>query len=127
VYRHQLGEVIHAAGFQIESDPDTVRAPDIAFVSAARVDQIPLTGFARFAPDLAAEVVSPNDRPGELLAKAGQWLDAGARVVWVIDPLRGHAVVYRETGDVTLVAADGALDGDPVLPGLELRLAEFLR
>src|SRR5690348_6672812 len=101
VYRHQFGEVIQDAGFQIESDPDTVRAPDIAFVSAARVDQIPLTGFARFAPDLAAEVVSPNDRPGELLAKAGQWLDAGARVVWVIDPLRAHAVIYRETGDVT--------------------------
>ena len=86
VYRHQLGEVIQNAGFQMESNPDTVRAPDIAFVTAGRVDQIPLTGFARFAPDLAAEVVSPNDRPGELLAKVGQWLDAGAKVVWVDRP-----------------------------------------
>ena len=127
VYRHQLGAVIQAAGFQIESEPDTVRAPDVAFVSEARVSQIPDTGFARFAPDLACEVVSPNDRPGELLAKAGQWLDAGARLVWLIDPLRAQAVVYRENGDVTLVAADGVVVGDPVLPGLQLALRDVLR
>lgn len=127
VYRHKLGAVVQDAGFQIESNPDTVRAPDVAFVSEARVDQIPLSGFARFAPDLACEVVSPNDRPGELLAKAGQWLDAGAKLVWVIDPLRAHAVVYRESGDVTLVAADGVLDGDPVLSGLKLALADVFR
>ena len=127
VHRHKLGAVIQRAGFQIESEPDTVRAPDVAFVSEGRVDQIPPAGFARFAPDLACEVVSPNDRPGELLAKAGQWLDAGAKLVWVIDPLRAHAVVYRENGDVTLVGADGALDGDPVLPGLALTLADVFR
>ena len=81
VQRHELGVVIQDAGFKIESDPDTVRAPDIAFVGRSRVGEIPSTGFAQFAPDLAAEVVSPNDCIGEMLVKVGQWIDAGSRLV----------------------------------------------
>ena len=127
VYRHDLGAVIQDAGFEIESDPDTVRAPDVAFVSRSRVDEIPPTGFARFAPDLAVEVVSPNDRPGELLAKVGQLLDAGSKLVWVVDPSRAHAVVYRETGDVSIVGAAGSLDGETVLPGFSCPLADVFR
>jgi Uma2 family endonuclease len=127
VYRHELGAVIQDAGFKIESDPDTVRAPDVAFVSRSRVDEIPPTGFARFAPDLAVEVVSPNDRPGELLAKVAQLLDAGSRLVWVVDPIRAKAVVYRENGDITIVGPDDRLDGEDVLPGFGCALAEVLR
>lgn len=127
VYRHDLGAVIQDAGFEIESDPDTVRAPDVAFVSRSRVDEIPPTGFARFAPDLAVEVISPNDRPGELLAKVGQLLDAGSKLVWVIDPVRARAVVYRENGDVMIVAPDGALDGETVLPGFTCPIADVFR
>jgi len=123
VYRHHLGAVIQDAGFKIESDPDTVRAPDVAFVSRSRVDEIPPTGFAMFAPDLAAEVVSPNDRPGELLAKVGQWLDAGTKLVWVVDPVRAEARVYRDDGELAIVRADGRLDGWTVLPGFECALA----
>lgn len=123
VYRHDLGAVIQDAGFKIESDPDTVRAPDVAFVSRSRVDEIPPTGFAMFAPDLAAEVVSPNDRPGELLAKVGQWLDAGTKLVWVVDPVRAEARVYRDDGELAIVRADGRLDGWTVLPGFECALA----
>jgi len=124
VSRHELGAVIQDAGFKIESDPDSVRAPDVAFVSRSRVNEIPATGFARFAPDLAVEVASPNDRPGELLAKVGQWLDAGSRLVWVIDPLRAQAVVYGENGDMTIVSASGSLDGETVLPGFSCLLAD---
>lgn len=127
VHRRDLGVVIQDAGFMIESDPDTVRAPDVAFVARAREGEIPPTGFAKCAPDFAAEVVSPNDRPGELLAKVGQWLDAGTKLVWVIDPGRQHAIVYRESGDVTIIGIDGTLDGDPVLPGLALSLADVFR
>ena len=127
VYRHDLGAVIQDAGFEIESDPDTVRAPDVAFVSRSRVDEIPATGFARFAPDLAVEVLSPHDRPGELLAKVGQLLDAGSRLVWVIDPLRARAIVYRENGDVSIVGPDGSLDGESVLPGFTCPVAEVFR
>ena len=127
VARHALGVVIQDAGFEIESDPDTVRAPDVAFVSRSRVDEIPATGFARFAPDLAVEVVSPHDRPGELLAKVGQLLDAGSKLVWVIDPPRAQAIVYRENGDVTIVGPDGSLDGESVLPGFSCPLAGVVR
>jgi Uma2 family endonuclease len=127
VSRHALGVVIQDAGFEIESDPDTVRAPDVAFVSQSRVDEIPPAGFARLAPDLAVEVVSPNDRPGEVLAKVAQWLDAGSKLVWVIDPTRARAVVYRENGDVAIVAPDGALDGETVLPGFTCPIASVFR
>jgi len=124
---HDLGAVIQDAGFKIEEDPDTVRAPDVAFVSRDRVDEIPPTGFARFAPDLAVEVASPHDRPAELLAKVAQLLDAGAKLVWVIDPLRAKAAVYRENGDIAIVGADGRLEGEAVLPGFSCALADVLR
>lgn len=128
VYRHDLGVVCgQDTGFKIESNPDTVRASDVAVVCGPRVSQIPTRGYASFAPDLAAEIVSPDDRPGEVLAKVGQWLDAGTSVVWVIDPSRGEAHVYRDDGGLAIVPMDGALDGAPVLPGFTCGLAEILR
>ena len=72
VRAHALGAVFgQDTGFKIASDPDTVRAPDLAFVDRTRVPQIPRRGYAALAPDLAAEILSPDDRPGEVLAKAG--------------------------------------------------------
>ena len=127
VYRHDLGVVIQDAGFKIESGPDTVRAPDVSFVSRSRVGDIPSSGYAPFAPDLAAEIVSPGDRPGELLAKVGQWLDAGCKLVWVIDPIRPQARVYRDDGELSIIPAEGSLDGMTVVPGFSCALAEVLR
>ena len=128
VYRHELGVVCSQdTGFKLESDPDTVRAPDVAFIGRPRAEQIPARGYAAFAPDLVAEIVSPDDRPGELLAKVGQWLDAGTQLVWVIDPLRAEARMYRGNGELRIVASDGVLDGEPVLPGFACALAEVLR
>jgi len=127
MYRHDLGVVILDAGFEIESDPDTVRAPDVAFIDRSRAGQLPATGYARLAPDFAVEVVSPGDRAGELLAKVGQWLDAGTTLVWVVDPARAKASVYRDNGEVTIiVAADGRLDGAPVLPAFTCSIADVL-
>jgi len=127
MYRHDLGVVILDAGFEIESDPDTVRAPDVAFIDRSRAGQLPATGYARLAPDFAVEVVSPGDRAGELLAKVGQWLDAGTTLVWVVDPARAKASVYRDDGEVTIiVAADGRLDGAPVLPAFTCSIADVL-
>ena len=127
VIRHGLGVVVQHAGFKIESDPDTVRAPDVAFVARSRDAEIPATGFAPFAPDFVAEVVSPTSRPGDVLSKVGQWLDAGTKLVWVIDPTRQKAIVYRENGDVTFVRPDGVLRGEPVLSDLTCWLADVLR
>jgi len=113
-------------GFKIESDPDTVRAPDVAFVARDRVpDPLP-QGYGGLAPDLVVEVLSPGDRPGEVLAKVADWLTAGCRLVWVIDPLRRLARVYRHDGTETLLSAEDALDGEDVLPGFSCRLATVL-
>ena len=112
-------------GFKIASDPDTVRAPDLAFVDRARAGQIPPRGYAAMAPDLVAEILSPDDRPGEVLAKVGEWLDAGVRLVWVIDPERRVATAYHASGDVATVASDASVSGEPVLPGFSFRLAEL--
>jgi Uma2 family endonuclease len=126
VRTHALGAVLgQDTGFKIASDPDTVRAPDLAFVDRARVAQIARRGYAALAPDLVAEILSPEDRPGEVLTKVGDWLEAGVRLVWVIDPDRRVATVYRADGSVMTVAAEADLDGEAVLPGLSFRLAEL--
>lgn len=113
-------------GFKIESNPDTVRAPDVAFVARERLDAIHDRGYAALAPDLLAEVVSPDDRPGELLAKVADWLQAGVRLVWVIDPQRKTARVYRPDGSVTVLREEDAFDGEDVLPGFSCRLKDLL-
>src|SRR6185436_868010 len=121
-----LGHVLAAeTGFKLESDPDTVRAPDVAFVQR---DRIPASqrGFAALAPDLAVEVLSPDDRPGEVLEKVGDWLKAGVKLVWVVDPVRLLARVYRADGTESLLAADDALDGEDVLPGFLCQLETLL-
>ena len=125
VRTHALGAVFgQDTGFKIASDPDTVRAPDLAFVDRTRVAQIPRRGYAALAPDLVAEILSPDDRPGEVLAKVGEWLEAGVTLVWVIDPDRRVASVYRADGSVATVSSDADVDGEAVLPGFSFPLSE---
>ncbi len=122
-----LGKVFaQDTGFQIEREPDTVRAPDLAFVHRDRLAQIQEEGYAEIAPDLVAEILSPNDRAGEVLEKVGQWLSAGVRLVWVLDPARQQARVYRADGTVSIVGPDEELDGEQVLSGFRCRLGEIL-
>lgn len=124
VRAHQLGMVLAGdAGFKLTTDPDTVRGPDVAFIRRERVpDPLPV-GFAGFAPDLVIEVLSPGDRAGEVLAKVGDWLSAGTSLVWVVDPERRLARVYRQDGSETIVSAEGALNGEDVVPGFTCSLA----
>src|SRR2546422_9111971 len=105
--------------------PDPVRAPDIAFVRRERLPAPEPTGFPDLAPDLVVEVLSPGDRPGEVLAKVADWLTAGTRLVWTVDPERRLARVYRHDGSETMVTAEGALDGEDVLPGFSCSLASI--
>jgi len=128
VRRNALGVVFgQDTGFRIESSPDTVRGPDLAFVRQERASAIPLRGYAPLAPDLVAEIISPDDRPGEYLAKVAEWLQAGTVLVWVIDPPRAEARVYRSDGSLTIVAAGERLDGEAVLAGFSCPLADVLR
>lgn len=126
VHEQGLGDVLSSeTGFVLRRDPDTVRAPDAAFVRADRIAALDdVTGFAEIAPDLVAEVLSPSDRASEVTSKALAWLDAGVRLVWVVDPDARLVTAYRPDGVVALVrGTDAVLDGGEVLPGFALPLA----
>lgn len=128
VRKHRLGVVFaQDTGFKITTNPDTVRAPDVAFLSREKLGAIPSRGYAELAPDLLAEILSPDDRPSEVLAKVSDWLAAGTRLVWVIDPSRAQARIYRSDGSLTLLDGSGSLDGEEVLPGFTCPLADVLK
>lgn len=114
-------------GFTLFRDPDTVRAPDVAYVARERLVLPNPAGFAERAPDLAVEIRSPTDRTGEILAKVADWLEAGSRLVWVIDPVRRTAAVYRADGSMAMVDEHGALSGEDVLPGFTHALGALFR
>jgi len=122
-----LGRVLAAeTGFTLFRNPDTVRAPDVAFIRTERVPATPPIGCAEFAPDLTVEVLSPSDRVGRVLAKVGDWIEAGARLVWIVDPEKRVARVYRADGTQASLTADDALDGEDVLPGFSARVADMI-
>lgn len=122
-----LGLVFAAeTGFTLARNPDTVRAPDAGFVRRERVpDPLP-RGYAPMAPDLVVEVLSPDDRPGEVLAKVSDWLRAGTALVWVVDPIRRSARVYRADGTESYVSEHESLAGEDLLPGFLLPMASIL-
>jgi Uma2 family endonuclease len=121
------GRVVVGGGFLLELpwDPEQVRSPDVAFVSASRLEggRLPVK-LLRGAPDLAVEVVSPSDNAGDLQQKVRDYLGAGARLVWILYPESGTAATYRPDGAARLLGDRDTLDGDDVLPGLALPLSE---
>ena len=112
-------------GFTLARRPDTVRAPDVAYVSRERFAGPMPDGFPEFAPDLAVEVRSPSDRTGAVVAKVSDWLSAGTKLVWVVDPLREQVVVYRADGTVSVLALGETLSGEEILPGFAFPLQEL--
>ncbi len=119
VERRGLGEVFAAeTGFILARDPDTVRAPDVAFVANDRLPPGGLPhGFMESAPDLAVEVVSPGDSEGYTLAKAGQWLQYGSRLVWIIYPETRTVAIYKSPNDIQVLTEADTLTGAPVVAG----------
>lgn len=126
VRQNKLGALTGAeTGFLIATGPDTVRAPDVGFVRAERVEDPKMEGFFRGAPDLAVEVLSPSDRASDVLAKVQDWLSSGCRAVWVIDPARETVSAYRGEGQAVVLSVSDELAGGDVLPGWTLRVAEL--
>jgi Uma2 family endonuclease len=121
-----LGVVLGAeTGFKIAHDPDTVRAPDAAFIRADRIGTELPYGFFPGAPDLAVEVLSPDDRASEVIAKVENWLAAGCRSVWVVDPKTQTVSVYHpDRKAVVLKSTDTLTDAD-LLPGFATAVAEI--
>lgn len=120
-----LGILLTEVGFVLRRDPDTVRAPDAAFIRADRVSgRLPKT-FWEGAPDLAVEVVSPGDRPGEIQAKIREWIGAGARLVWVLYPDSPSIHIIRSLTDRWTLGPEDALDGGDVLPGFSCQVSDL--
>jgi Uma2 family endonuclease len=112
-------------GFVLASDPDTVRAPDAAFVSKARADTVGRTvKFWPGPPDFAIEVVSPGDSFSEVESKALEWIAAGAAAILVLDPARRSATIYRTGGEVHAFTG-GELDLGDAVPGWRVAVADF--
>ncbi len=124
---HDLGRVFAAeTGFKIAENPDTVRAPDVAFVSRERVAEIGRSdGYFPGAPDLAAEVISPNDSYADVQEKVAEWLRAGARMVLVVDTRKRAVMVYRSLQAFAILSESDAIEGDDVVPGWTLPVADL--
>ena len=122
----RLGEVYGAdGGFVLFPGRELIRVPDVAFVRAERVPPADHAGFLRLAPDLVVEVVSPHDRPGAVTEKASMWLEAGVRLVWVVDPPTRTVAVHAPGRDIQALGAGDALDGEDVVPGFRVAVANL--
>jgi len=127
VDQNDLGYVLESStGFRLPGG--NVRSPDVSFVAKGRFGEGRAPeGFAEIAPDLAVEVLSRDDRPRAILDKVGEYLQAGVRLVWVIDPKADCAAVYRSLTDVRELKGADTLDGEGVLPGFRCSLADILK
>jgi len=127
VRAQKLGKVYAAeTGFKISSNPDTVRAPDVAFISQQRLDEIgPVQGYWPGAPDLAVEVVSPSDLYTDVSEKVAEWLQAGSSMVVVVNPRTRQVLVHLSPTVVKVLGVGDTLGGGEVVPGWQLPLSEL--
>jgi Uma2 family endonuclease len=121
-----LGVVTTETGFMLRRHPDTLRGPDVAFVSAGRLPDLD-SGNRYFdgAPDLAAEIVSPGDSASEIAEKVEDYLSSGVRLVWLVYARSRHVVVWTPDGTGRTLRGDDALDGADVVTGFRLPLADL--
>lgn len=125
VLKKKLGELYAAeTGFKLASNPDTVLAPDLAFVSSERIANVTSESYWPGPPDLAIEVLSPGDRTGKVRTKVERWLAGGTRVVWIVDPKLSRVDIHSGAHVVTLSISD-TINGGDVVPGFQMRVAEI--
>lgn len=129
VREHDLGVVFAAeTGFKISTDPDTVRAPDVAFIRRERLEAVgEAEGYWPGAPDLTVEVVSPTDRFAALEEKVVDWLAAGTRMVLVVNPRARTVTVRTSEKEARILSEEEVLDGGEVVPGWTLQIADVFR
>ena len=125
--KHRLGKAYAAeTGFILSRNPDTVRAPDVAFVTAERaIRQTRRAGFFDGAPDLAGEVVSPGDTDEEVQTKILEYLQAGTSVVWIVRPRTRTVTVYRSLSDIRVLTDQDTLTCDDLLPGFSVPVSDL--
>ncbi|MCC7452236.1 MAG: Uma2 family endonuclease [Anaerolineae bacterium] len=123
VDEHDLGDVVIDTGFELSAD--TICGPDVAFMSQQKLATVTESDmYLPFAPDLAVEVVSPDDTAVAVQDKVNLYLEAGTRLVWVVYPELQRVVVHRANRTSITVKRDGLLDGEDVLPGLKIAVTD---
>lgn len=127
IKQHKLGIGLGTgAGFKLGSNPDTVCAADAAFISRKRIPESGITEtFWPGAPDLAVEVLDPNETYSEVEEKIEDWLMAGTRAVWIVNPKRQSVAVYRSMKDVMHLSEGDELEGGDVVPGFRCKVSEI--
>jgi len=127
VRMHRLGRVLVGdPGFLLTTAPDTVRAPDVAFIRQERIPAgLSRRGYFPGAPDLAVEVISPNDLYTEVDEKVGEWLEHGTLLVFVVNPRRRTVAIHRPGQSVRILGIDDTLDGEDVVPGWSLAVRDL--
>ncbi len=127
VHPKKLGEVYGAeTGFTLQRNPDTVRAPDASFVSAARVKKAgKVKGFFPGAPDLAVEVVSPGDTAEEVQEKIEEYFNAGTLLVWIMYPQTQKVVVFKSARESVVLGVGDRLEGGEVVVGFTCLVEEL--
>ncbi len=129
VMSRDLGEVHIEHGFYVSGDRRTMLAPDVAFVSHARLRDQPEDGFISVMPDLAIEILSPSSLIRQIRRKARIYLDNGTSLVWIMLPAENGVDVCRSAEgarlDIEFVGADGVLRGEEALPGFELEVSRL--
>jgi Uma2 family endonuclease len=123
---HKLGEIMGAeTGFIIRRNPDTVLAPDVAFIRGERLAGNMPDGFFDGAPDLAVEVLSPSDRTSEVQGKIRSWLEAGSRAVWIVDPKTQSVAIHKSTRDIVVLGTADMLSDPQMLPDFNVPVIEI--
>lgn len=112
-------------GFVIARNPDRMLAPDVSYVSSARLPELPERGFIELAPDFLVEVRSPTDSWEKTVHKCGLWIAHGVPVAWAIDPLTRTVAILRGEEDVRVLRGEGTASAAPALPEFELPLDEI--
>ena len=127
VEANELGIVLAAeTGFRLATDPDTVRAPDVAFVTKQRYAAIEDdTGYLPLSPDLAVEVLSPSDRFSDVEEKTQCWLSHGCRLVLVVDPAQQLVFVHRSPTRIEILRGTDVFEADPVVVGWQVAIDQF--
>ena len=127
VEKNGLGVAFAAeTGFLLERSPDTVRAPDAAFIATERLPAGEITAsFVDIVPDLVVEVASPSDTASELRANTEEWLRHGVRMVWVAYPNSQSIAVYQSPDDVRIFNVGDEIAGSPVVSGFRCPVADI--
>jgi Uma2 family endonuclease len=120
-----LGVVLAEVGFTLGSNPDTVRAPDIAFLQRGRVPSTEPRGFWKGPPDLAIEVLSPEDRPSEVVQKIEEYMARGVSAVLIVDPDERTATVHRPLQPPATLRSNERLDLGDVVPGFRCSVRDL--